>query len=268
MKLSFTTLACPDWDLETILDRAVAYGYEAIDFRLLGGSVDLHTMPEFTNTLSDTVQTIQRAGLAVSGISSSIRIAQEDPDQRTADLNEVLPVLVNAATAMDCTTIRVFGGALNGRDRKRVTEEAAAHFAALAARAEGVDLLLETHDDWSRSSDVRPVMERVDAPNAGVLWDLHHPWRLGEEMSTTWSQLGEWVRYVHLKDARTRAAHPVELCLVGEGVVPVTKGLELLRGGGYDGYLVLEWEKKWHPEIEEPEVALPAYVEYMRGLGV
>jgi hypothetical protein len=28
--------------------------------------------------------------------------------------------------------------------------------------------------------------------------------------------------------------------------------------------LSLEWEKKWHPEIEEPEVALPQYVMVMR----
>jgi len=33
--------------------------------------------------------------------------------------------------------------------------------------------------------------------------------------------------------------------------------LDVLRRGGYDGWLVAEWEKRWHPEIEEPEVALP-----------
>ncbi len=28
---------------------------------------------------------------------------------------------------------------------------------------------------------------------------------------------------------------------------------------GYDGYLSLEWEKQWHPEIAEPEIALLHY---------
>jgi hypothetical protein len=26
----------------------------------------------------------------------------------------------------------------------------------------------------------------------------------------------------------------------------------------------VEWEKRWHPEIEEPEVALPQYLDLLR----
>jgi hypothetical protein len=37
-----------------------------------------------------------------------------------------------------------------------------------------------------------------------------------------------------------------------------------LRNDGYQGYYSFEWEKLWHPELEEPEVALPAYVSAMR----
>ncbi|RYG31354.1 MAG: sugar phosphate isomerase/epimerase, partial [Chitinophagaceae bacterium] len=29
--------------------------------------------------------------------------------------------------------------------------------------------------------------------------------------------------------------------------------------GGYQGYYSFEWEKLWHPEIEEPEAALAQY---------
>ena len=42
--------------------------------------------------------------------------------------------------------------------------------------------------------------------------------------------------------------------------------VKLMTERGYDGYYSLEWEKMWHPEIEEPEVAFPQYVEYMRKL--
>ena len=33
---------------------------------------------------------------------------------------------------------------------------------------------------------------------------------------------------------------------------------------GYDGYLSLEWEKQWHPEIAEPEIALLQAVPLLR----
>jgi hypothetical protein len=48
--------------------------------------------------------------------------------------------------------------------------------------------------------------------------------------------------------------------------VPLAEMLRLLKGGGYSGWVTLEWEKKWHPDIEGPEVALPAYADYMRRL--
>ena len=38
----------------------------------------------------------------------------------------------------------------------------------------------------------------------------------------------------------------------------------MLAGGGVQGLLRLEWEKGWHPEIEEPEVAFPHFAKVMR----
>ena len=38
----------------------------------------------------------------------------------------------------------------------------------------------------------------------------------------------------------------------------------MLAKGGYRGSSGFEWEKAWHPEIEDPEVAFPHYAEFMR----
>jgi len=46
--------------------------------------------------------------------------------------------------------------------------------------------------------------------------------------------------------------------------VPLRKMLELLLNGGYDGYVTFEWEKRWHRELPEPEIAFPRFVEKMR----
>src|SRR5665647_3146506 len=47
--LSFSTLGCPDWDLETILDFAVKNGYDGIEFRGLKRQLELPRSPEFSN---------------------------------------------------------------------------------------------------------------------------------------------------------------------------------------------------------------------------
>ena len=51
--------------------------------------------------------------------------------------------------------------------------------------------------------------------------------------------------------------------LTGEGEVPVRETVRVLVEGGYKGYYCYEWEKKWHPELEEPEVAFPHYARTM-----
>jgi sugar phosphate isomerase/epimerase len=47
--------------------------------------------------------------------------------------------------------------------------------------------------------------------------------------------------------------------LLGQGEVPVQEMIALLAHDGYQGWVSVEWEKRWHPEIEEPEVALPQH---------
>jgi hypothetical protein len=46
----------------------------------------------------------------------------------------------------------------------------------------------------------------------------------------------------------------------------------VLAKAGYTGYYSFEWEKRWHPEIEDPEVAFPHYArtigEYLTEAGV
>jgi fatty-acyl-CoA synthase len=39
--------------------------------------------------------------------------------------------------------------------------------------------------------------------------------------------------------------------------------LGLLAAGGYQGWISVEWEKRWHPEIAEPKVALPQHLKVL-----
>jgi hypothetical protein len=56
----------------------------------------------------------------------------------------------------------------------------------------------------------------------------------------------------------------IQYTLVGRGESPIFQAIDLLRNGGYEGYYSFEWEKLWHPELEEPEVAFSAYVSAMK----
>jgi sugar phosphate isomerase/epimerase len=67
--------------------------------------------------------------------------------------------------------------------------------------------------------------------------------------------------HVQVKDA-VRRGGPGEddwqLVPLGYGEVPVEEVLSMLPEVGYQGWVSLEFEKRWHPELAPPEHALPA----------
>ena len=92
------------------------------------------------------------------------------------------------------------------------------------------------------------------------MWDSHHPYRVGESPADVYANLGRRILLAQVKDARRRPGGDWELVLLGEGEVPVREMLGLLAAGGYRGWISVEWEKRWHPEIAEPQVALPQHL--------
>ena len=104
-------------------------------------------------------------------------------------------------------------------------------------------------------------------PNVALLWDAHHTFVAGkEDPASTFKALGKYVRHTHLKDSRPdgAASKDVKYVLTGTGTVPVSEAVNVLVRNGFKGYYCFEWEKAWHPEIEEPEVAFPHYADTMR----
>lgn len=268
MKISFTTLACPDWTLRQMLDAARGYGYDGIDFRGYRRELAIYKLPEFSDNADETVEQIKAAGIELSGFSSSAKMFQPDTGARKDAVAEV------AAYAKLCETfgtkyIRVFGGAIGETSRDDAVAIAVDVLEEMAAAAAPAEIAVESHDEWIESALLARVMKRVQAGNVGVLWDLHHPYRMkGESPRETYENIGRYVNYTHVKDSRpdpdAKAGHTYTLG--GEGDVPLAEMFSLLKSGGYDGWITLEWEKQWHPEIAEPDVALPQYAEYLRSL--
>jgi sugar phosphate isomerase/epimerase len=52
--------------------------------------------------------------------------------------------------------------------------------------------------------------------------------------------------------------------LTGTGEIPVKETVRVLATHGYKGYYCFEWEKRWHPDIVEPEVSFPHYAKTIR----
>ncbi len=106
-KISFMTLGCPNWDLDLICTRGQEYGFDGVDFRGYLDQIDITLLPEFTTRSSESLHKLQDAGLAVSGISTSIRVCV--PDDLEKNLEEARRTIAVAKT-FETVNIRIFGG--------------------------------------------------------------------------------------------------------------------------------------------------------------
>jgi len=270
MKLAFTTLGCLNWELDTIITKAKEYGFNAVDIRGLEGDLNTLQVPEFSTQAKETAAKFKEENLPVSCFSTSICLFNPYNSPKKplkANLEEVKQY-AELSQIFDSEYIRVFGGRIDRLERSEAVTEAAWILDQMGGIASQYDVkvLFETHDDWSSSTHVRSVMEELSSEAVCVLWDvLHTVLEADEDPVETWTNIGKWVQYTHLKDAY-RVGDKIQMCLVGEGSIPLKQVVDVLDKGGYGGYYTLEWEKKWHPEIEEPEVAFPHYVDYMKTL--
>lgn len=268
MKLAFSTLGCPKWDLGTVILRAQEYGYDGVDFRCCADEMNIWKLPEFSTQIDVTAKRIRDAGLEVPCLSTSAHLLTADAEWRAKSFAN-LEAFVRIGAALGADMVRVFAGRNHGRPYEEAVAEAAATLDEMArvAAPYGITIAVETHDDWIATDKLAALLDATTEPNVGALWDINHPFCMaGESPEQSWTNFGHHVIYTHIKDSRPGADGKREHCLLGEGDVPVVEIVDVLRRGGYDGWLTYEWEKKWAPEIAEPEVAFPQYVRYMRPL--
>jgi len=272
MKIGFTTLGTPDWDLNTIIDRAADYGFDGVDFRGIGDEIDITLLRDFSEDLERTVASIKGAGLQ-AGISTSLRICDASRrDDNFAEARRTIPV----AKALGMGVVRVFGGG-NSKDNSKedlaaVGGEIMASVLKINGAAE-LEWVLETHDEWISSADCKLVLDRVPAKNFGILWDIGHTSRIGdEEPRISWDRIGDRVKHLHVKDAVYDITHPDAMpdgwryVPPGTGELPLAAAISLVRSKNYEGWIIFEHEKRWHRELPEPEEALPGFMRWIQNV--
>jgi sugar phosphate isomerase/epimerase len=265
MKLAFTTLACPDWTFEQCIEAAQRCGYEGLELRLLDGEIINSAL---NNEQRRRIRSgARQAGLRIICLDTSVRVAQTDGQSRAEQTREGL-ALLELAHDLEAPFIRVFGGPPTDASQEDAVASAVATLEPLAQRSHelGVAIALETHDAFSSSALVALVLHQINDPMVGALWDFLHPYRLGETAQETAQRLKGHLLHAHVKDGQRPAEPQAEwkLTLLGAGDVPTVDMLAALHTAGYDGWLSVEWEKKWHPELAEPEVALPQHAAMLR----
>ena len=257
--LSFSTLGCPDWTLQQIVDFAVQHGYKGIEVRGLQRQMDLTKCPEFATeeARQKTMQLMQQKGLQFVGLGSSANMHLPEGEEREKSMAEAKR-FIDLAQQIGCPYVRVFPNNFpKDVDKQTTMERIIKGLLQLGDYAKGknVTVLMETHGDVIWTKDIVAIMEKAEHPNVGLVWDVTNMWAFTKEPpKEVYQKLKKYIRHIHVKDAKV-ADGKLQYTLLGEGDVPIFEAIDAVKRD-YKGFYSFEWEKLWHPQLPEPEIAL------------
>src|SRR6476661_4471874 len=182
--LSFSTLGCPDWTFDQIMEFAGKHGYRGIEVRGLQRQMDLTQCPEFKTATNrkDTLSLMKKKGLEFVGLGSSANMHVEGAE-REKNMEEA-KLFIDLAAQVYCHYIRVFPNNLpKDQDKKEVMKRISKGLLELGdhASTKNVMVLMETHGDLTKSDDILEVMKEASHPHVGLVWDVCNMWTVTNE---------------------------------------------------------------------------------------
>jgi fatty-acyl-CoA synthase len=263
MKIAFSTLGCPDFDWTDIYSMAKDLGFDGIEIRGLGSEIFAVKAQPFTeNELPQTIKKLSELHLEIPCLSSGCCLKYAEKEEE--NYQEVVHYITLAAK-LGTPYIRILADDVpqTGGEADDAVVLAALQRLIPVAEAKGVTLLIETNGVYSDTDRLRGLLDHVASDAVAALWDTHHPYRFaGETPGKTVQNLGAYIKYVHVKDSVVENG-AVKYRMIGEGDLPIDDIMLALRSIKYEGYVSLEWVKRWAADLDDAGVVFPHFTNFM-----
>lgn len=263
MKISFSTLACPDFEWSDIYSMAKDFNFDGIEIRGLGADIfSVKSNPFTESQLPNTVAKLNKLNLEIPCLSSGACLKFFDKSEEN---QKEIAEYARLANKLGASYIRILADLEPYPEEDIDDEKIVAELKKLVPIAEeyNVTLLVETNGVYSDTKRLKNLLDKTESRKIAALWDMHHPYRFANESpEETVANLGEHIKYVHTKDS-VSVNGKIEYKLMGEGDMPIREMLEALKSIGYNGYVSLEWVKRWSNNLCDAGVVIPHYASFM-----
>ena len=271
MKLSFSTLFCPDKDSSQLVELCKKFDISGVELRILADGKIYENAKDDDDAKND----FYKDKITVTNIGSSVCIKKYDEN-----VLENLYSAIYTAVETGAEAVRIFLG--NFQKYKTDPKDKLDYDGIIKALKEGCDfakkynkrIWVETHNEFSRGRELKNLINDVNRDNLGIIWDIMHPLEENESINETYEYLGRHIEHIHIKDGKPWDDTNMsvwEYTKLGEGNIPIKDIVDLLNKNGYDGFYSLEWENAWREELrrysDEPEWILNEFVKEMQKCG-
>jgi len=263
MKLSFSTKGWHGHSFDDFCEIAKDMKFEGIELHNIHNPLFTEKDGAFYNyAAAATVRRLYELKLSLPCIDTLCDCADISKKAEAIDeINQCIKIATNLH--IPNVRIRAIGEGVSKDNAVSAVMEILSEVVP-GAEENGVSLLIETSGIFCDTSVLREVLIDFASDSLGAIWDMYSPYfNCGEQAETTITNLGAYVRHVHIKDAQ-RTENGIEFCLMGEGELPIDEMMAALRSVNYDGFISLEWHPDWCEELDDMEIIFAQFVNYMK----
>ncbi len=258
MKIAFSTLCCPNYEWKDIYTMAKDLGFDGIEIRHIREDSASPFSPEKCEKTSEKLKKLHIEVPCLStGGCVKLDNWQENKDE--------IITYIKVASKLGAKYIRILADKDAAPEGEVDDSLIVSRMNELIPYAEesNVTLLIETNGVYADTARLCNLLNEIASDRVAALWDIHHPYRFfGEAPETTLTNLGAYIKHVHVKDSVMENGKVVYK-IMGEGDLPINEIMLALRSINYEGFITLEWVKRWSPELCDAGIIFPKFIEYM-----
>lgn len=240
-------------------------GFDGIEIRGLGNDIYAVKAKPFTPAqLPKTIAKLADLHIEIPCLSSGCCMKYAD---RLEDNIKEIQEYVDLAEKLGTPYVRVLADKNPAPEGEVDDEVVIAGLKKIAAVAEktAVEIIVETNGVYADTKRLRKVLDAVNSRSVAALWDINHPYRfMNEAPEETVINLGQYIKYIHVKDSVVNEDGSLGYKMMGEGTMPLDDIFRVLTERGYDGYISLEWVKRWARQLSDAGIVFPQFANYMQ----
>ena len=254
MKYSFTTMATPGMSLEDVVKTAKEYGFDGVDLRVRDNDGDINE--NITAEELAKIKELFADGPEISSLLCYNLMLGKGSEEEIA--NSILNC-IRIAETLKVKIIRIFSGRLT-------TEEDVLTMSRILNKVfekhtSDILVLIQNHRNCGVTCAHGELMKQhVKDKRFGIILSPDHEALAGNDMYEETKKVLDITKQFYVADVTEEG----KLCLIGDGIVDFNKIVKMLTDVGYDGYITLKWEKCWHKELPEYDVAFKSFKDYFK----
>ncbi|MDP4117741.1 MAG: AMP-binding protein [Bacillota bacterium] len=261
MKIAFSTLCCPNYEWKDIFSMAKDLGFDGIEVRHI--KEDEASSPFAPEKYEQTAEKLSKLKIEIPCLSTGGCLKFDD---KWAENKEEILKYIKVAARVGAKYVRILGdltAAPSGEVKDGVVVSRIKELLPCAEK-NGITLLVETNGVYADTERLSNLLNEIASDNVAALWDVNHPYRFfGEAPEKTLTNLGAYIKHVHVKDSVIGEQGEVVYKIPGEGDLPLQEIMNALRSINYEGYITLEWVKRWESELCDAGVIFPKFVDFI-----